>query len=386
MRGDFHYYATYCAALLAGYSSRESCDICYAAQLPDFATVTFLDRLHAPRAAATTQSPIELADVRTDRLGLQDITRIWSSFHFLPYDLTADPGKGGKTYRRKYQLICKPNGELLRHTVELARGRGLEATGLAMHVLADTWAHQNFAGTPSLVINNTTAYFYELIGPRENPERRRIEFHRNPAGGDDLDLSSYVNSVYQPSESSIMNLGHGRAGHLPDYSFARYVYLPAWANYDEVVKDNPSDYWHAFTQMVYAMRCLRTGEPFELNRYATDEVAEVRELAWDILTKRRLDASDDWCALGEQLSGEKVEPFDLELHQQEYCEAEGQAKNDTYLGRFIRAALAQKGMVTSRIYDSGSRLAGFSIDHEPRNLGTLVAFLKRACQKEGLHD
>ena len=28
-----------------------------------------------------------------------------------------------------------------------------------MHVLADTWAHRNFAGTPSLVINNTTGYF-----------------------------------------------------------------------------------------------------------------------------------------------------------------------------------------------------------------------------------
>ena len=28
-----------------------------------------------------------------------------------------------------------------------------------------------------------------------------------------------------------MNLGHGRAGHLPDYSFAHYRYQPAWGRF-----------------------------------------------------------------------------------------------------------------------------------------------------------
>ena len=54
-----------------------------------------------------------------------------------------------------------------------------------------------------------------------------------------------------------MNLGHGRAGHFPDYSFARYKYMPAWANYRAVIKDNPMDYASAFTQMIYAMKFLR---------------------------------------------------------------------------------------------------------------------------------
>ena len=48
-------------------------------------------------------------------------------------------------------------------TVKLARGGSLQAAGLAMHVLADTWAHSNFAGTPSLVINNTNYHFFELL-------------------------------------------------------------------------------------------------------------------------------------------------------------------------------------------------------------------------------
>ena len=362
MQGDFHYYATYCAALLAGYSPEESQDICYAAQLPDWFSVTFLARLNAPREAATTQLQLELIDVNTDRIGLQDVTRIWSSFHFLPYDLEADPGKGGKAYRQVYQLICKPNGKLVCDTVELARGKGLEAAGLAMHVLADTWAHQNFVGTPSLAINNTTTHFYELMGEGEGAERRRVEFSHNPSATDDLERGVYVNSVYQPEEHSIMNLGHGRAGHLPDYSFARYVYLPAWADYEEFVKDNPSDYWHAFCQMVYALSCLRTGESFQLNCYAEDDVADVQESVREIIAKRQLDASDDWRDLGEQISGLALDPFDLETHRAEYVAAALDARDDTYLGRFIQAAIAQKSMVTNRIYRSGSRLAGLSIE------------------------
>ena len=33
MQEDFHYYATYCAAYLAGFNHKESMDICYSAQL-----------------------------------------------------------------------------------------------------------------------------------------------------------------------------------------------------------------------------------------------------------------------------------------------------------------------------------------------------------------
>ena len=83
MNGDFHYYATYCAAALAGFSHEEAQEICYSAQLVDHCTRTLLRKLDGPRSAATTQLQSELADARTDIVGLQDITRIWASFHFL---------------------------------------------------------------------------------------------------------------------------------------------------------------------------------------------------------------------------------------------------------------------------------------------------------------
>ena len=76
MQIDFHYYATYCAAYLAGYSHDECMEICYSAQFVDLCTVSLLSRVKGPRSAATTQLQLEAMDTRTDFLGLQYITRI----------------------------------------------------------------------------------------------------------------------------------------------------------------------------------------------------------------------------------------------------------------------------------------------------------------------
>ena len=74
----------------------------------------------------------------------------------------------------KYRLICGPNGTLVKDIVELAKGKPLQSVGIAMHVLADTWAHRNFAGTPSLAINNTNDEFYEFITDEEGEHKRKI--------------------------------------------------------------------------------------------------------------------------------------------------------------------------------------------------------------------
>lgn len=363
MNIDFHYYAAYCAAILAGYTHEESLSICYSSQFVDVCTKTLLTKLKAPVDAATTQLQLELADTRTDLTGLQDITRIWASFHFLPYDLYAVKAKRTKRYMRRYRLICKPNSDLLVKTVNLAKGSSLQHTGIAMHILADTWAHAYFAGTPSLVINNTTADFYEEVTDEDgNVSERQVKFRHNPGTPDDLDNSIYTNTVFQSSEHSIMNLGHGRAGHLPDYSFARYRYLPAWNDYEEIIKDNPAEYMKAFTQMIYALKFLRGGiKEFRKDTYDTDAAAPYAERIEAILTKRQPLASDDWKALGEELSGETIEDFDIDKYQDEYLNAPKAAKDNTFLGTFINAAMKQKGMVTKEILDSGNHLAGFVI-------------------------
>ncbi len=360
MQEDFHYYATYCAAVIAGYSHEESLDICYSDQFTDLCSKALLQKLKAPAAAATTQLQLELADSLTDIIGLQEITRIWASFHFLPRDLNAEKQKRPKVYLDKYRLICGPNGDLVLRTVKLAKDKPLPYVGLAMHVLADTWAHTNFAGTPSLVINNTTDDFYEILTGEDGEYEKKIKFRHSASVPDDIENSIYTNSLYQRDENSIMNLGHGRAGHLPDYSYIRFRYMPAWGDYRMIEKDNPSDYYKAFCQMVYAMQYLRGAfEEFEADRYAFDTVATYEDRIKGILEKRRLDASEDWKSFGGELTGISIEDFDINKYQEAYMSASAEEKSGTFLGSFFNAAIAQKGMVCSRIFASGSFLTGF---------------------------
>ena len=377
MQLDFHYYATYCAAIIAGYTHDESLQIAYSDQFTDCCSMSLLQKLNGPLNAATTQLQLELMDARTDPVGLQDITRIWASFHFLPGDLDAKPEKYcSRRYLNKYRLICNTNSALLKDTVELARGRSMQAAGIAMHILSDTWAHRYFAGTPTLAINNVNYYFYELVPEGDDFREVQIKFNHDPRGIDDPEKSIYTSSLYQGDENSIMNLGHGRAGHFPDYGFARYKYLPAWGGYKEMLKDNPSDYYHAFCQMTFALRCLKTGEAFETGVYDFDAVRPWEEDIRSLLGKRQTDASADWKALAEKISGCEVEDFDMSKYQNEYTAADEESRDSTFLGRFIIAALAQKSMVTNRIFTSGNPLAGVSVDFEKSGFSGIKDFRK----------
>lgn len=363
MQMDFHYYATYCAAILAGYSHEESRTIGYSSQFVDCCSRTLLKKLGAQSSAATTQLQAELMDSRTDMIGLQDITRIWASFHFLPSDLYADV-RGSKQYKSKYRLICNPNGPLLKDSVELAKGESLQAVGIAMHILADTWAHRYFAGTPSFVINNTNFFFYELIDSDEGTAERKVNFTHNPTAPDNVTTGRYTNSIYQASETSIMNLGHGRAGHFPDYSFAKYKYMPAWGDYSEIVKNNQSDYFNAFCQMIYAMKYLRGDiESFETGTYDYAAAEPYKDEIKSIIAKRQLNACEDWKRFGEKLSGQEIADFDIAEFEQEYLKCGREEKDASFLGSFFIAAMAQKSMVTNKIFASGNLLAGFSVDY-----------------------
>lgn len=374
MQADFHYYATYCAAYLAGYSHKEALDLCYSAQMVDCCTKTFLKSINAGIHAATSQTQAELVDMRSDVISLQDITRIWASFHFLPKDLYVKVPHSTRNYRNKYRLICGPNGALVTDTIELAKGRSIQAAGIAMHVLADTWAHYNFAGTPSLVINNTDNNFSEIM---EDGTLRPISFKHSPGASDDIEKGVFNSTVFNMGETNILNLGHGHAGHLPDYSYIRYKYMPAWDNYRECLKDNPSDYRKAFCQMIYAMKYLRgANEVFELNTYDEETIAPYEERIMSILTKRQEDASSDWKAFGEELSGQNIPDFDVNTHVASYKNALPEDRDATFLGKFIIASLSQKSMITNKIYRSGNILAGFSVEYDKKGFGGIKDYLK----------
>lgn len=361
MQKDFHYYATYCAAYISGYSHEESLEIAYSAQFVDVCSKTLLREIKAPEEAATTQLQMELMDSRIDFLALQEITRIWASFHFLPMDLYAKRKWRTKLYMRKYRMICGPNGDLLVDTIKLAKGKSTQAVGIAMHVLADTWAHANFAGTPSLVINNTNFDFSEIIKDEEGFKEKKIQFKHSITVQDDIENGIYVNCIYSNNENSVMNLGHGRAGHIPDYSFIKYRYMPAWNDFKLLIKDNPTDYFKAFTQMIYAMKYLRGEyESFEKNTFDLQAVAQYSDRIKEILEKRQKDSSEDWKKFAEELSGETIDDFNINEYLSGYKNVPADMKDRTFIGKFLKAALDQKKMVTLKIIESNNNIAGFT--------------------------
>ena len=110
--------------------------------------------------------------------------------------------------------------------------------------------------------------------------------------------------------------------------------------------------------MIYALKCIRGINPeFETEVYDRDAISEHEDRIKEIITKRQLIASEDWKAFGEELSGCEIEDFDLAKYQDEYKNTK--EKDATFIGQFVNAAIAHKGMVCSEIFKSGNMLAGF---------------------------
>ena len=86
----------------------------------------------------------------------------------------------------------------------------------------------------------------------------------------------------------------------------------------------------------------------------------------DIFEKRQSDSCADWKALVKRLYGEEIEDFNAEKYQDEYISAAD--KDDSFIGRYIKGSLAQKSMVTNRIYRSGNLLAGYSVEYKQMGL------------------
>ena len=63
-------------------------------------------------------------------------------------------------------------------------------------------------------------------------------------------------------------------------------------------------------------------------------------------------------------------------------QADKDGKDETFLGRFIIAALAQKSMITGRIFQSGNKLAGYSVDYDKKGFRGDKAYKKLLQQKE----
>ena len=284
MNLDNHYYGTYYISRVAGFSHNDALDIAWAAQTVDECHIANMEKLAKAKGMskeefgnnendfiltltdtedglAHLRSSLQLCEMDFDDTDhLTALRAMWMPFHFLPGNYVP---KGGlnldvKTYfgelgsgdsNLKNQdlhdkdLMCRTSTGTCycmitnaRKTYQLSTGLpGLFAVGIVMHVLADTWSHEFFCGSPNQYINH-------------------MEKATDLAGNLLRMIDSNTESPY-----TMVNLGHGQAGREPDSQINDYYMYPAWLskqkeNQNRIRRNNPVRFSNAFLQM-YATLC-----------------------------------------------------------------------------------------------------------------------------------
>jgi hypothetical protein len=117
--------------------------------------------------------------------------------------------------------------------------------GIRAHVIADTWAHQDWAG-----ISDRVNTYWDV---NDRPGREAIDYDDGTTGGwANVVLSSTnVRTTNLQSAPSFSTIGHGWMGHFPDFSFAKFRYRPRWQAEDAepLIRDNPEQYAGAFLEL-----------------------------------------------------------------------------------------------------------------------------------------
>ena len=324
MDRDFHYYGTYLAAAVAGFKNEEARLIATSAQFIDDCTeaVTYESSFSGwtPYKFVINNASNVSKDffpIVTSVYGMKswvpssdnDETRqIWMPFHFLPGNY---PGQNSKRLEPRstqneqpinldpeesIYLLCRPRSDTARSMINFAKDSykrvqanaldtdkelGLLLAGSCMHVFADTYAHQDFSGTPSYKLNGTKndissntgkfTNFGTWKGIKWEPDEstyRDINWPVDLVSGDPLNIYPPNTGVLGRNTTA---LGHGQMGHMPDVSTIALQYQPQWSN-KVITRNNPQQYMNAFIDMVAALTSIKKGEDF--NWFESDDAAE----------------------------------------------------------------------------------------------------------------
>lgn len=200
---DFHYGTIYVLARWAKFCAANSHVIACSSQMVDdnFDDNPFSDAAEEANIAQGINVRYSCQNVWNNVTGKGN-AEIWVPFHFLP-------GMQGETDAER--LICKKHSILS----EALKNRLLETTldnarfgfrlGVGLHVFADTWAHQEFAG-----INNTINEVQNLIFSSQGSLVQKVL--------SDLANDSFVEKVSK-FMTSVLPLGHAAAVHCPDMPY-----------------------------------------------------------------------------------------------------------------------------------------------------------------------
>lgn len=266
MQIDFHHAVTYVAARLAGFTHKDADVIAYAAQYVDDATHQGIVCFNNKAIYERTSSAHKTIDPRNfDLLANQ---KVWMPFHFLPGNGTVDPGKNPKgTFIQK--LVTLPGSPVAQEMVRAAildqnKPYALHRLGITMHVYADTWAHQGFAGVLHEI--NSISDFDEI----------------GDTGVFEGGLNDFINRVI---EKSVPPLGHGQAYVFPDMPFLSWRYKNGLGNVIE--RHNTDNFCDAADALCRSMQEYRrhTIPTVQVGGIGNEDMEKIRTLFTDLKDK-----------------------------------------------------------------------------------------------------
>jgi hypothetical protein len=247
MQIDFHHGTTYVIARYAGFDHPQAEIIAYCSQYVDDATnsgsLTFDN--------GAMYHHISSSHNTFDNTNFDELSnhQVWIPFHFLPGNgqLPAGESPDGGFIEK---LICCPNSPIAREMVrECIMNKNklynLHRLGITLHVYADTWAHQGFAGVTHRV--------NDIHALDEHGNKDPIFLAQKKSFFKDI-----VNELTGRFIGDVKPLGHGAALCLPDQPFLK------WSYHDHsnqiVQRDNTAIYLEAADHMCRAMQRYQLGD------------------------------------------------------------------------------------------------------------------------------
>lgn len=250
MQIDFHHGVTYVVARLAGLEHRQASIVAYCAQYVDDATNSGLILFNNGALFSRISSAHKLLDYRNFKKLAN--YQVWIPFHFLPGNDNLPPGADPDgTFINK--LICRPNSHVAQTMLaECIKRRdapfGLHRLGITMHVYADTWAHQGFAGVNHRV-NQAKVLFDEKGNLDEQLTRRVKKYYRR----------NFLEQLMSSLIGDTFPLGHGAVLSYPDRPYLNWGYRNGLNQ--QIKRNNPKDFLEAADLMCIWMKRYLLGDP-----------------------------------------------------------------------------------------------------------------------------
>jgi hypothetical protein len=155
--------------------------------------------------------------------------------------------------------------------------------GHRMHILADTWAHQDFSGEANRKIN-CAGIENRVFARNAQGKPERVNWTGTLWGGQDTDCAAAPAPGTDKTAA-----GHGQMGHLPDYSWLTFEYPAAWKNGTHV-RNNPKEYDQAWRWLSYVMAlCTGRKTDLQLPDEVPPDIAKVMT-TWHRLSTKELSA------------------------------------------------------------------------------------------------